>query len=101
MFDGGAKSQQVPSRKIIDLSFRSNPYPSLQYLHRNCAVRMVLLHSGCDFHRNQHSPEVLFLEECLRIETVLPWLLPLGIRHLANKVKLRQLADHIAAFIGT
>src|ERR1700722_11092743 len=75
-------------------------YLPLEDLYGDGAVSVVLLHLCGVFHSDEDNSEVVFFEEGFGEVARLPGLLLLGVGDLLEEVKLRQLVDHGAVFLG-
>ena len=98
--DGGAKGDEISLLEIVGLAVHGETNLSLEYLDGDGAVGVVLLHLCVVFHGDEDDAEVVFFEEGFGEVAGLPGLLLLGVGDFLKEVKLRQLVDHGAVFLG-
>ena len=99
MTDGGGEGEEVAGVEVVRLALDGDADLALEYLDRDGAVGVVLLHAGGVFHGDEDDSEVVFLEEGPGVVAGLPWLLLLGVGDLLEKVELRHSVDHGAVLL--
>src|SRR6185437_16390723 len=100
MLDGSVEHQQIAGIQGKGLFGRAELDLTLDYLHGNSSVGVMLVHLPARLHDDEDRSEITLLEEGLCVSAGRPRFLLAGIGYLLLEVELDKRIDHDASIIG-